>query len=121
MYKLTSCLFEGAKLILKLWKKLEAKGDCKQGMKYQYIHSLAPSKDAVKGSNAYIGTSLREFMEGKEKFATGNGCMNAELALSMAAWNNDEKMIDLLIEHGASIPATNSRGRNAFHNLVEVM
>ena len=90
-------------------------------MKYQYIHSRAPSKDAVKGSGAYIRKSFQEFMEGKEKFATGNGCMSAELALSMAAWNSHKEMIDLLIKHGASIPATNSHGRNVFHNLVEVM
>ena len=90
-------------------------------MKYQYIHALAPGKDAAEGSGAYIRKSLREFMEGKEKFATGNGCMSAELALSMAAWNSHKEMIDLLIKHGASIPATNSHGRNAFHNLVEVM
>lgn len=47
-------------------------------------------------------------------------CMEVELALSMAAWNGDIQMIDLLIQNGASLQQVNSHGQNVFHSLVEV-
>ena len=118
----TDVLFvAGARRILNCWKKLEGTDGSKQGILYQYICSVVPNIEPAKGSCAYGLKAFREFMEGKEEFATGTGCLEAGLALSMAAWNNDMKMIDLLIAYGAPIPATNSLGRNVFHSLVEVM
>ena len=49
-----------------------------------------------------------------------NTCYEAELPLSMAAWNCDYATVDTLLEFGASIAAKNCQGDNIFHGLIKV-
>ena len=49
-----------------------------------------------------------------------NTCYEAELPLSMAAWNCDYATVDTLLEFGASIAAKNCQGDNIFHSLIKV-
>ena len=47
-------------------------------------------------------------------------CYEAELALSMAAWNCDVDTVEILLKHGASVEAVNNKGDNVFHSLIQV-
>ena len=47
-------------------------------------------------------------------------CYEAELALSMAAWNCDIDTVEILLKHGASVEAVNNKGDNVFHSLIQV-
>ncbi|XP_067936465.1 transient receptor potential cation channel subfamily V member 3-like [Watersipora subatra] len=84
--------FEAAELILKLWKQ---RSDL---VLHEYINVPYKSGDSQ-----------------------NDGCLKVELPLSMAAWNGDEEMIDLLLKNGASIKGINSYGQNVFHSLVQML
>ena len=47
-------------------------------------------------------------------------CYEAELALSMAAWNCDVDTVEILLKHGASVEAVKNKGDNVFHSLIQV-
>lgn len=47
-------------------------------------------------------------------------CMEAELPLSIAAWNGDVQMINLLLDNGCSMSTQNYKGDNVFHTIVRV-
>ncbi|XP_067936859.1 transient receptor potential cation channel subfamily V member 3-like [Watersipora subatra] len=84
--------FKAAELILKLWKER------RELVLHEYIHVPYESGDSQ-----------------------NDGCLKVELPLSMAAWNGDEEMIDLLLKNGASMKRTNSYGQNVFHSLVQMI
>lgn len=47
-------------------------------------------------------------------------CYEAELPLSMAAWNCDIDTLDVLLNFGASVAEKNNKHENVFHSLIEV-
>ena len=47
-------------------------------------------------------------------------CYEAELPLSMAAWNCDIETLEVLLEFGASVAEKNTKDENVFHSLIEV-
>lgn len=47
-------------------------------------------------------------------------CMETELPLSIAAWNTDLPMVELLISRGARIDEVNRKKETVFHSLVKV-
>ena len=55
-----------------------------------------------------------------EKVKCDDTCYEAEIPLSMAAWNCDIDTLELLIDEGATLNSLNSKDENVLHSLIEV-
>ena len=55
-----------------------------------------------------------------EKVKWDDTCYEAEITLSMAAWNCDIDTLELLINEGATLNSLNSKEENVLHSLIEV-
>lgn len=64
----------------------------------------------------YIHTPL----ESENDNSLVDTCMEAELPLSIAAWNGDIDMMKLLVNNGCWLSKQNHQGDNVFHTIVRV-
>ena len=76
--------------------------------------------DNVGMGKAQVLTFLKESVESEKDKEMANTCYEAELPLSMAAWNGDKETVTTLIEYGALLEWRNSKGDNIFHSLIRV-
>jgi len=59
-------------------------------------------------------------LESKKGPELKDTCLEAELPLSIAAWNADLNMLEMLFKKGALMGTVNYHGDNVFHSLVAV-
>lgn len=71
-------------------------------------------------NGAQIASSFLNLPLNSEAENWTDTCNEAELPLSIAAWNTDHTMIELLLENGAQLDAVNRRNQTVFHTLIEV-
>ena len=67
-----------------------------------------------------ISDLLKTPVESDKDKEMANTCYEAELPLSMAAWNGDKETVATLIKYGASLEWRNNKDDNIFHSLIRV-
>lgn len=86
----------------------------------EFILETLKTSKAFKSGEMVLQTFLHEPLISKSDSAYEDTCMEAEIPLSMAAWNCDLAMVNMLLKYNAYIEAKNSKGDNVFHTLVKV-
>ena len=76
--------------------------------------------DAMENSQREKFVHMKVVSE-NDREAMNDTCYEAELPLSMAAWNGDISTVQVLLDFDASIEAQNSQGDNVFHSLIRVI
>ena len=76
--------------------------------------------DAMEKSQREKFVHIKVVLE-NDREAMNDTCYEAELPLSMAAWNGDISTVQVLLDFDASIEAQNSQGDNVFHSLIRVI
>lgn len=76
--------------------------------------------DNVDMGKALVLKFLETSVESDKDKEMANTCYEAELPLSMAAWNGDKETVTTLIEYGALLEWKNFKGDNIFHSLIRV-
>lgn len=77
-------------------------------------------RDVNKNGEILLEQYLHQPLDSKRDPNMEQTCYEAELPLSMAAWNCDIQTIDVLLEFGASIGEKNDKQDNVFHSLIKV-